>query len=428
MTDGSQDGSISRRSLIAGAVATSGFLALDLFRSGASALGKPVTLGSYHLGPVDRLSNKDFAALAARAGFELKVNEIERLILQSQVSSYMQSNPDDLVEYGTGYRLQYAIARGLVADLSEVWIKVGKNFARNYKSSSTGSDGKPYLLPLARYPWAVMYRKSIFKAAGIEPPTIVTWLDFINACKILKSKGLTPIAMGDSSGWEALGTFDFVNLRTNGYKFHTDLMSGRTSWNDARVQKTFRNWESMFPYQNSNALELDWAGAGRLVLQNKAAMQVMGAFHAQLYTDPSDLADLALFPFPEISKAHHRASLVAPLEGFVIPKAAQKNISNARTFAQWLGSTEFASAFSQQAPTTLMANGALPASDNAFVRQQSALVKSSKYFTQSLDRDTRPDFAGPIVQPAFQSFLKNPGDKKKIAANLATQWIGLPAV
>lgn len=430
MTEISQDGSISRRTLLTGvfAGAATGFLGLDLARNSAMAAAKSVTLGTFRLTPTDRLSTKNFLTMAAKAGFDLKLNEIDHLILQSHLTSYMQSNPDDVAEFGSGYRLQYAIAKGLVADISDVWAKVGNNFARNYKTSSTGSDSKPYLLPLARYPWAVMYRKSIFKAAGIEPSTIVTWLDFISACKIFKSKGLTPIAMGDSSGWEALGTFDFVNLRTNGYKFHRDLMSGRATWSNERVQKTFRNWESMLPYQNSNALELDWAGAGRLVLQTKAAMQVMGSFHSQLYTDPNDMADLALFPFPEISKAHHRASLVAPLDGFIIPKAAQKNISNAKSFLQWIGSTEFASAFAAEAPTTLLANGNLPTSDSAFVRQLGALVKSSKYFTQSLDRDTRPDFAVAYVAPAIQSFLKNPGDKKKIAANLATQWSGLPTL
>ena len=284
------------------------------------------------------------------------------------------------------------------------------------------------MLPVARYPWAVMYRKSIFKAAGIEPAGIITWVDFINACKTFKSKGLTPIAMGDASGWEALGTFEFVNLRTNGYKFHRDLMDGRASWNDSRIQKTLQNWESTFPYQNSNALDLDWATAGRLVLQNKAAMQVMGSYHSQLYTDPADLADLALFPFPEISKAHHRASLVAPVNGFALPKASQKNLANAKSLLTWLASLDYATVAASEAPTTLMAHSNLPTSESDFVRQQAALVKASKYFTNTLERDTRPDFATPIVGPAMQAFIKNPGDKKKIAANLASQWTGLPSL
>jgi multiple sugar transport system substrate-binding protein len=432
MGDAQVPGEISRRSLLKGAVAgtalgATSVLGSQFYAAPAMGAGKSVSIGSFHLDPTVRLTDKEFIAAAAKAGFEVKIEDIDHLITQSQLTTYLQANPADLVEFGGGYRLQYAASKGLVADLTDVWIKATRNIPRSYKVDSTAADGKQYLIPVARYPWAVMYRKSIFRAAGIDASTIITWADFINACKIFKSKGLTPIALGDASGWEALGTFEFVNLRTNGFKFHRDLLSGRASWNDARVQKTFRNWESMFPYQNSNALELDWASAGRLVLQNKAAMQVMGSFHAQLYTDSSDLADLGLFAFPEISKAYHRTSLVAPVNGFAISKAAQKNIANAKSLATWLASAEYANEIVAQSPTTLVANSGAVLADSAFVRQQAALVKASKYFTQTFGRDMRPDFAGPIAGPAMQAFLKNPGDKKKIAANLAAQWTGLPS-
>lgn len=423
-------GPISRRSLITGVLAGTalGVLGAQITARPALGAGKSVSVGTFHFDPTSRMTEKEFIAVATKAGFELKFENIDNFVSQSQIATYFQASPSDIVEYTTGYRLKYAASKGLVADLSDVWSKVNRNFARSYKSAATAADGKQYMLPVARYPWAVMYRKSIFKAAGIEPAGIITWVDFINACKTFKSKGLTPIAMGDASGWEALGTFEFVNLRTNGYKFHRDLMDGRASWNDARIQKTLQNWESTFPYQNSNALDLDWAAAGRLVLQNKAAMQVMGSFHSQLYTDPADLADLALFPFPEISKAHHRASLVAPVNGFVLPKASQKNFANAKSLLTWLASLDYATVAASEAPTTLMANSNLPTSESAFVRQQAALVKASKYFTNTLERDTRPDFVTPIVGPAMQAFIKNPGDKKKIAANLASQWTGLPSL
>jgi multiple sugar transport system substrate-binding protein len=421
---------LSRRSLLKGALlgTTIGVLGGQTSAPSALAAGKAVSVGNFHFDPTSHLTEKEFLTAATKAGFDVKAEEIEHFVSQSHIANYLQGSPAEIVDFGSGYRLQYAVNKGLLTDLTDIWIKTSRNFPRSYKVDSTAADGRQYLIPVARYPWAIMYRKSIFRAAGIDPAAIVTWADFINACKTFKSKGLTPIALGDASGWEALGTFEFVNLRTNGFKFHRDLVSGRASWNDARVQKTFRNWESMFPYQNSNVLELDWASAGRLVLQNKAAMQVMGSFHAQLYTEPSDLADLGLFAFPEISKPYHRNSLVAPVNGFAVTKSAQKNSANVKSFATWLASAEYANALVAESPTTLVANTSAVLADSAFVRQQAALVKSSKYFTQTLERDMRPDFVGPIVGPAMQAFLKNPGDKKKIAANLAAQWVGLPSV
>jgi multiple sugar transport system substrate-binding protein len=45
-----------------------------------------------------------------------------------------------------------------------------------------------------------------------------------------------------------------------------------------------------------------------------------------------------------------------------------------------------------------------------------------------LDRDTRGDFAGPVVGPAIQSFLKNPKDLTKILESTQAQWDALPAL
>ena len=36
----------------------------------------------------------------------------------------------------------------------------------------------------------------------------------------MKTDGLTPIAFADKDGWPAMGTFDIINLRINGYDFH----------------------------------------------------------------------------------------------------------------------------------------------------------------------------------------------------------------
>ncbi len=423
---------VSRRTLLKGAGAVAGAATLGgLFSAGAGAAsafaaGKTVSVGSNQSDPAARKEDTAWVAAATKAGFDVKLNTVDHNTFQNQINSYLQGTPDDIFTWFAGYRMQFFAQKGLATDITDVWTKVSKNFTKGFKTASTGLDGKQYFIPSTWYPWAVMYRKSVFKAAGVDPQSIVTWTDFINACKVFKSKGLTPIALGDKGGWEGMGTFDFVNLRTNGYKFHTDLLGGRASWKDARVQKTFKNWESMFPYQNNNTLDLDWSDAAQLVLQKKAAMQVMGAFHASIYTDPADLADLALFPFPEINRANRRDAVEAPIDGYMLSKAASKNSANAKALAAWLSSSDYSNAIASVSPTSLFANVNAPASDNPFVRQQVALVKSSKYVTQFLDRDTRPDFAGPIVGPALQNFLKNPGDKLKIAANLQAQWDALP--
>ena len=61
-----------------------------------------------------------------------------------------------------------------------------------------------------------------------------------------------------------------------------------------------------------------------------------------------------------------------------------------------------------------------------FQKQQLNVMSQAKYITQFLDRDTRPDFAGPVVGPAIQSWFKNPKDVNKIVDSLQQQWEALP--
>ena len=66
----------------------------------------------------------------------------------------------------------------------------------------------------------------------------------------MKSDGLIPIAFGDKDGWPAMGTFDYINMRLNGYQFHVDLMAHKEHWNQQKVSDVFDTWKAMLPYQD----------------------------------------------------------------------------------------------------------------------------------------------------------------------------------
>jgi multiple sugar transport system substrate-binding protein len=63
-----------------------------------------------------------------------------------------------------------------------------------------------------------------------------------------------------------------------------------------------------------------------------------------------------------------------------------------------------------------------------FQKQQLAVMAEAKYITQFLDRDTRQDFANPVVAPAIQNFLRAPKDINKILEGVQEQWDALPAL
>ncbi|MGB0800282.1 MAG: hypothetical protein ACPGSH_00775, partial [Ilumatobacteraceae bacterium] len=63
---------------------------------------------------------------------------------------------------------------------------------------------------------------------------------------------------------------------------------------------------------------------------------------------------------------------------------------------------------------------------DSFQKQQLAVMDEAKYITQFLDRDTRPDFAGPVVGPAFQQWFRDPSSIDGILESLQEQWDALP--
>ena len=124
-----------------------------------------------------------------------------------------------------GYRMQFFAQRGLAHDINDVWAKIGSNYSDALKKQSTGLDGKQYFVPFYNYPWVVIYRKSVFADKGYTPPTTLD--EFKTLAAKMKSDGLIPMAFADKDGWPAMGTFDILDLRLNGYDFHIGLAEGR---------------------------------------------------------------------------------------------------------------------------------------------------------------------------------------------------------
>ena len=122
------------------------------------------------------------------------------------------------------------------------------------------TDGKKYFIPVYNYPWGFFYRKSVWQKYGYEVPT--TFDELKKLAAQMKKDGLIPIAFADKDGWPAMGTFDYLDMRLNGYQFHVDLCAHKESWDQQKVKDVFDNWKSILPYQDPNALGVDLA-AGR---------------------------------------------------------------------------------------------------------------------------------------------------------------------
>ncbi len=399
---------MSRRTLLRSAALGAGAVALPALLTACDSGPSGITMGS---NASDAVPKKAFAA--AFTAYEkkskktVKVNTVNHENFQENINRYLQGSPDDVFMWFAGNRMQYFAQKGLLSDISDLWQHFD-GFTDALKKQSTGRDGKQYLVPYYYYPWAVFHRKSVFRERGYEIPR--TFDEYRALAKKMQKDGLVPFAFGDKDGWPAMGTFDYLNMRANGYDFHLALMSGQKSWNSPQVKQVFDLWRGLMPYHQKGANGRTWQEAAQTLAQKKAGMTVLGLPHPGQQFSAADRPDLDFFPFPEIDPAHGQDAVEAPIDGFLMSRKA-KDKDGARDLLKFLATPEAENTYLTYDPNNIAVNSrADTAAYTALQKKAVHLVAGAKQISQFMDRDTRPDFASTVMIQAIQQFLNNPDD------------------
>ncbi|HEV7962560.1 MAG TPA: carbohydrate ABC transporter substrate-binding protein [Actinoplanes sp.] len=373
--------------------------------SGGSATG-PITFGSNYS---DAAPKAAFAALTQQAStstsVQVTVNTTDHNTFQNNISNYLQGTPDSLATWFAGYRLQFFAAQGLLTPIDDVWDKIGGNFNDAAKSLSKGLDGHYYLVPLYNYPWVVFYNKSVFSSKGYQVPT--TWDAFVTLAKKMQSDGLVPLAFADKDGWPALGTFDILNLRVNGYDYHIKLMKHEVPWTDPGVTAVFNQWREMAPYQQKGANGRIWQDAAKALENKQAGMMFQGSNQVAANYSASNLPDLDFFVFPTINTSFGTDFMDAPTDGFILPKKG-KNAAAAKKILEYIGTGAAETEFLKTDHWDVgLANGLIAPTYNDIQKKSVAEIAKCKNVSQFMDRDTVPDMANAMIK-LIQQFIDSP--------------------
>ena len=369
-------------------------------------------------------------AYTKKTGIKVTQQAVESNPFQDGISQYLQGTPDDVFGWMAGWRTNHYADQKLFHDVSANIKNLGDQLPASFVGGATNpTDGKQYIVPTTWYPWGLHYRKSTMKELGLDPENIQTWDDFMKLLEGTKKKGLVGYALGDKGGWEAMGTFDVINARLNGYQYHIDLLNGRAKWTDEKTINTFKQIGMLVPYMNKNVLDISWEGMRDLLLQKKCGAMLMGSWFANDFKAQSqaDYDDLWLVPFPEINPEFGRDSIDAPLDGIAVA-ANGANPEGGAALAEFWASEEGMNAAIAAGSTDLYCNTKMDTSSyDAFNKQKLAVVAEAKHIMFFLDRDTRNDFAT-TVGIGIQNFLKNPADLNKVVDSLQASWEALPAL
>lgn len=387
--------------------------------SGGSGASGEVTLGSNASDAVPKAALEKIVASYQQQskGVTVKINTIDHNTFQERINNYLQGQPDDVFTWFSGFRMRFFAKQGLAGDISSVWKNLS-GFSDALKEAST-ADGKQYFIPSTTYPWAVFYRPSVFKAKGYEVPK--TMDEFYKLGATMKKDSLVPVAFADKDGWPAMGTFDQLDLRMNGYQFHVDLMAGKESWTDPKVKAVFDQWRKVLEISQPNSLGRTWQEAAQTLQKKEAGMYVLGMFVGQQFTEGADRADLDFFTFPEIDPSIGTSAIEAPIDGYMM-SSRSRNEKAAKDLLAYLG-TAPAQETAVKADSTVIATNSKADTSGYTALQKKAVdfIGQAKNISQFLDRDTRPDFASTVMIPALQTFIAKPNDVDSLLKNVEAQ-------
>ncbi len=414
---------LSRRSVVKGAVGAAA-LGLGLPAGLASAqveLGTAsgeLTVGSNYSNELPREGLHAVIEAFPNENVTIQLNEVDHNTFQENITTYLQ-NPDDVIPWFAGYRMQFFAAQDLLGPIDDVW-EAGLNdtMSEGFKLASTGQDGTLYFVPWTYYCWGIHYRPSLFEENGWTPAT--TMEDLMSLASNMQDAGLVPFAFGNDGRWPAMGTFDQLNFRMNGYQFHMDLMAGAESWTDERVRNVFIEWEALLPLHQENPNGRLWEEAASAVVNNEAGMMTIGNFIGEVFPE-GDTSDLDFFPWPEMNPEFGTETIEAPIDGWMMAREPQ-NPEAAKELLFFIGTADAQETFLSVNPSVI---GASLEVDTALYSplQQKVLeaVSAAPTVTQFLDRDTSPEFASNVAGQAFADFLSDPASIDSILEDMQAQ-------
>ena len=190
------------------------------------------------------------------------------------------------------------------------------------QQASTGDDGKKYFVPNYNYPWGFFYRKSVWQAKGYTVPA--TFDDLIALAKQMKADGLIPIAFADKDGWPAMGTFDYINMRTTATSSTWTCARTRSRGTSRRSRTSSTTGSSCSRTSRPTPSDSPGRRARRRSAPERPGMYLLGSFVTQQFTDPAVLADIDFFPFPEIA-VEGTDAVEAPIDGLMLSKKGGDN-------------------------------------------------------------------------------------------------------
>ncbi|MBO6757533.1 MAG: extracellular solute-binding protein [Roseibium sp.] len=350
---------------------------------------------------------------------EIETTIIDREAYKTQIRNFLTANAPDVATWYAANRMRPYVEAGLFEDVSDLWAEpaIADNLAST-KGALT-IDGKQWGVPYTYYQWGVYYRKDIFNELGLSEPA--TWEEEKANCQKILDSGRKCYTIGTKFLWTAGGWFDYLNMRTNGFDFHMDLLTGQASWESDEVRQTFANWRELIDMGAfiDNHTSYSWQEALPFMVQGDATAYLMGNFAVAPLRDAGLTDDqLDFYQFVEITPGVEKAE-DAPTDTFHIPANAQ-NKEAAREFLRYVVSPDVQTWINNgQNLGQLPVNAQSSVDDDQFLKEGFTMLSSNSPggVAQFFDRDAPAEMAK-VAMEGLQEFMVKPDNLDRILTRL----------
>ena len=184
----------------------------------------------------------------------------------------------------------------------------------------------------------IWYVPGNLKKWGIEAPT--GWDQFFAAAEKLKAKGIVPLALAEN--WTVNHLWESVALSAIGVENWEALWSGKLAFDSKAGVKAWQLFGRVLEYTNQDAASLSWQQATDMVVDGRAAFNIMGDWAAGYMVTTKKLKPGTDFGWAASPGTTGKFMFLA--DSFGLPKGAP-NRDNVIAWLSLLGSREGSDAF-----------------------------------------------------------------------------------
>lgn len=244
-------------------------------------------------------------------------------------------DPPGAAQFNPGREYEELIKNNLLLDLSDVATAGNWDAVIRPKgiASACHIDDHWWCVPVNIHSWNWAWASiPAFKKAGLEMPK--SFDEFLADAPKLKAAGIIPFAIGGGQGgWQVAGAFGVIQTAELGLDKREKLLKDKdmTVAMGPEMTKALTIFKSLKQYTDDGYAPRNWNDTTALVIQNKAAIQIMGDWARGEFGAAGKVAgtdyDCLAMPLEHPTVSTDGDVIVFPKQGDPNVEAAQKRLA-----------------------------------------------------------------------------------------------------